>query len=69
MDWSGQFKRKQKNPTVLLEEITGGELLIWGCINGHPGSINDINIIDSSAIIRSILEGTMLPSFENAFNG
>lgn len=35
--WAGQFKGKEKNPTVVMEAIPYGELFIWQLSVGNPG--------------------------------
>ena len=67
--WAGQFKGKEKKPTVVLEAIADGELWIWGSYFGSLGSLNDINILDQSPIIQDILHGKALPGFEYDING
>lgn len=67
--WAGQFKGKEKKPTVVLEAIADGELWIWGCNFGEPGSMNDLNVLDASKIVKDILEGKMLPEFSYTVNG
>lgn len=48
----------------MLEAIADGELWVWGSNFGHPGSMNDINILDCSIIVEQILKGDLLPSFK-----
>lgn len=36
---------------------------------GSPGSLKDVNILDSSSIIQKILEGEMIPGFSYEVNG
>lgn len=67
--WAGQFKGKEKKPTIVLEAVADAELWIWACHVGKPGSMNDLNILDSSPIVTSILEGRLLPQFEYSLNG
>lgn len=67
--WAGQFKGKEKKPTVVLEAISDGESWIWGCNFGSPGSMNDINVLDSSILVEKILDGRMLPEFKYEING
>lgn len=67
--WAGQFKGKEKKPTVVLEAIADSELWIWGMNFGSAGSLNDINILDASSIVQKILEGEMLPGFSYEING
>lgn len=68
VSWAGKFQGKEKKPTVVLEAIADSELWIWGCNFGNHGSMNDINILNSSSLYQSILEGNMLPSFEYTIN-
>ena len=51
----------QKDRSIVLEAVADGELYIWGCNFGHPGSMNDLNILDCSTIVEDILKGTLLP--------
>lgn len=67
--WAGQFKGKEKKPTIVLEAVADAELWIWACHFGMPGSLNDINILDSSPIVSAILEGRLLPEYEYILNG
>ena len=48
---AGQFKGKEKKPTVVLEACADQELWIWHANFGWPGSLNDINILDRSTIL------------------
>lgn len=66
--WAGQFKGKEKKPTIVLEAIADAEMWIWGCHFGNPGSMNDINVLDCSPLVGGILNGTLLPSFEYEVN-
>lgn len=55
----GQHKghHMSKN-TVILEAIADGSCYIWYINFGDPGSLNDINVLDKSSIVGSILQGT-----------
>lgn len=46
---AGQFKGKEKKPSVVLEGIADGELWLWYVFYGLPGSLNDINFLNRSA--------------------
>lgn len=59
--WAGQFKGKEKKPTVVLEAICDGELWIWHAHFGCPGSLNDINVLDTSKTLRKIIAGVFPP--------
>lgn len=66
---AGQCKGKEKKPTIVLEAICDGELWIWACNYGNPGSMNDINILDASSIVEKVLNGELLPDFQFKVNG
>ena len=55
--WAGQFKGKEKKPTVAMEAIADGELWIWHLSVGHPGFMNDLNIMNSLPKMQRILAG------------
>jgi Plant transposon protein len=69
MAWAGQFKGKEKKPTISLEAIADGELHIWHAFFGTPGSLNDINVMDRSDFIYSIQLGKFPPRFQYKLNG
>ncbi|KAH9138932.1 hypothetical protein AeRB84_016788 [Aphanomyces euteiches] len=52
---AGQFKGKEKKPTVVLEACADADLWIWHASFGWPGSLNDINILDRSTFFDRIL--------------
>ena len=68
MAWAGQYKGKEKKPTVVLEAIADSELWIWGCNVGHPGSMNDLNVLDCSILVRDIMMDSMMPDFRYEVN-
>lgn len=49
---------KSKRKSVILEAICGPDLFIWYFFFGEAGSLNDINILDRSSIVGSILNQT-----------
>jgi Plant transposon protein len=55
---AGQHKGKGEKNTIVLEAICDGDLYIWYSFFGSPGSLNDINILDRSSIVASILNGS-----------
>lgn len=63
LSWSGQFKGKEKKPTIVLESITDPELYIWSCNFRGPKCMIDINIFDWFFSVQNIVEGKMLPEF------
>lgn len=67
--WAGQYKGKEKKPTVVLEAIADGELWIWHAHFGSPGSLNDINVLDTSDTLKKIYSGEFPPSIMYTING
>ena len=52
---AGQHKGKGKAKTLVMEAISDPDLYIWYFYFGAQGSNNDINILDNSSILGSIL--------------
>ena len=67
--WHGQFKGKEKTPTVTLEAICDRSLWIWHAFFGMPGSLNDINVFEASPIINKIASGVFPPPCEYRIGG
>ena len=67
--WAGKLKGKEKKQTVVLEEISDGELWIWHYFFGSAGRLNDINVLDHSTTVGSILAGMFPPDFRFEVNG
>ena len=67
--WAGQFKGKEKKPTIVLEAISDGEFWIWNCFLGSPGSLNDLNVLDHSKTIWEIVAGCFPPEVKLKMNG
>lgn len=65
---AGQFSGKSK-ATIVLEAIADGELWVWHCFFGSPGSLNDINILYSSTTINGIMRGDFPPKFKYNVKG
>jgi len=53
--WQGQFQDKDKNRSIILKAIVDQSLWIWHAFFGLPGGNNDINVLDSSPLIRDLL--------------
>jgi len=59
MALQGQHKSGAKpSPSLVLEAIADPHLYIWYHHFGEPGSLNDINILDKSSILLSILNSS-----------
>ncbi|CDF38544.1 unnamed protein product [Chondrus crispus] len=67
--FAGQFTRKEKKPTVVLEAICDRELWIWHAFFGCPGSLNDLNVLNMSSTMASVLEGKHPPRFSFVVDG
>lgn len=63
-----QFTGKEKKPEIVLEAVSGSELGISACHFCKHGSLNDINLLDSSPIMSNILDGTLLPKSIHSVN-
>jgi hypothetical protein len=55
---AGQHKGKGTEETLILEAIADADLYIWYHFFGEAGSLNDINILNKSSIVGSILDGS-----------
>ncbi|OWZ04971.1 LOW QUALITY PROTEIN: hypothetical protein PHMEG_00023030 [Phytophthora megakarya] len=44
--WAGQYKGKEKKPTIILEAVASSDLWTWNAFFGMPGSNNVINVLD-----------------------
>ena len=56
---AGQHKDKERKNTLILEVICDPDTYILYSFFGEPGSLNDLNILEKSAIVGSILNATM----------
>ncbi|XP_062556708.1 uncharacterized protein LOC134221532 [Armigeres subalbatus] len=66
--WAGQFRGKEKKPTIVLEAVASYDLWIWHAFFGIPGSNNDVNVLDRSPLFSEIYEGKAPPA-EYTVNG
>ena len=55
--WAGQFKGKEKKPTIVAEAVVSYDLWFWHFYFGVPGSNNDINVLDRSPLFDDLLQG------------
>jgi hypothetical protein len=58
MKYHGQYKGKEDGPTVVVEAGCDYQLWFWHCVFGYVGSMNDINIWDSSMLHKSLSDGS-----------
>lgn len=66
---AGQYKGKGKKPSIILEGIADGDLWLWYVFYGLPGSLNDLNVLDKSTTMGSILTGDFPPHMSYSVNG
>lgn len=68
--WQGQYKGKEKKPSMVLEAMCDYQLWIWHAAFGYAGSQNDINIFDQSPLLESFIDGTfsVFVDFEYTIN-
>jgi hypothetical protein len=53
----GQYKGKESGPTVVVEAACDYNLWFWHCVFGYVGTMNEINIWDSSMLHQSLHDG------------
>ena len=56
--WQGSFKGKEKKPTIVLEGIVDYHLYFWHASYGYAGTMNDLNILNVSPLLKSFVNGT-----------
>lgn len=64
----GQYKGKEKKPTVVLEAVASQDLWIWHAYFGCPGTLNDISILKRSPIFHQLANNDS-PDVEFKVNG
>jgi hypothetical protein len=55
--YKGQFKGKSKDATIVLEAACDYNLWFWHASFGHPGTLNNINILNLSPLVDRFLDG------------
>lgn len=58
MAWRGAYQGKEKVPTIALEAVVDSRLYFWHAFFGVPGANNDINVLDASTLLHSLINGT-----------
>lgn len=61
MRWAGQHQGHAEGgkKTLILEAIADHRKYIWQLNFGEAGSLNDLNVLDGSSIVGSMLNGTL----------
>ena len=62
--WRGQYQGKEKTPTVTLEAIATRNPRIRHFCFGHPGSANDISVLQNPTLIPVLSRGEFPPPTE-----
>lgn len=52
--WQGQFKGKDKKPSIRLEVVCDDKLRIWHLKFGTPGAKNYVSIVNASSLFNAI---------------
>ena len=55
--WQGQFKGKEKKPTLVLEALCDHHMWLWHSSFGYAGTLNDINILNLSPFLEALKNG------------
>jgi hypothetical protein len=54
----GQYVGKEGKPTLVVEAMADHSLYCWHAVFGYAGTLNDINIWDSSLLLQSFCDGS-----------
>ena len=55
--WQGNFKGKEKHPSIVMEGICDYHLWFWHYSYGYAGTLNDQNILNLSPFLESLTNG------------
>eukprot|EP00980_Cylindrotheca_fusiformis_P016980 scaffold5160_cov152-Cylindrotheca_fusiformis.AAC.5 len=56
----GSFRGKEKCPSIVLEAASDYNLFFWHAAYGFAGTLNDLNILNLSPLLRSLMDGTFI---------
>ena len=59
--WQGSFQTKKESgrgPTVVLEALCDYNMWFWHASFGYAGSLNDLNILNLSPFLESLIDGS-----------
>lgn len=61
--WQGSYvssgqDSKKKSPSLVLEAVCNYHLWFWHALFGYAGSLNDLNILNLSPLLDSLVDGT-----------
>lgn len=59
--WQGSYKNgKEKKPTIKMEALCDHHLWFWVASYGYAGTLNDINILDRSPLLKHFTDGSFV---------
>ena len=56
--WAGSHKGKEKSPSIALEAICDYNLWFWHASCGYAGTLNDLNILSLSPLLKALSDGS-----------
>lgn len=56
--YQGTFHGSKEKPTIILEASADYDLWFWHASFGHPGALNDINVLNASSLHAAYLNGS-----------
>ena len=56
--WAGSYKGKEKKPSIVLEAISDYNLWFWHASYGYAGTLNDLNILTLSPLLKALSDGS-----------
>ena len=56
--WQGNYKGKEKVPSIVMEAISDYHMWFWHAAYGYAGTMNDKTILNLSPFLESLVDGT-----------
>eukprot|EP00918_Siedleckia_nematoides_P042379 GHVU01092383.1.p1 GENE.GHVU01092383.1~~GHVU01092383.1.p1 ORF type:complete len:448 (-),score=38.68 GHVU01092383.1:79-1422(-) len=66
---AGQYKGKEKKPSIVLEAVADRNLYIWHSFFGVAGANNDVNVLDKSPLLFLATNDDSIFNIEYTVNG
>jgi hypothetical protein len=57
--WKGQYSGRNTTPSFILESVSDFHGYMWYLSYGHCGCLNDINVLNRSPLLESMLDGSL----------
>jgi hypothetical protein len=57
--WKGQYQGRNATPSFILESVSDFHGYMWYLSYGHCGCLNDINVLNRSPLLESMLDGSL----------